>query len=283
MEDFHTVHLQDDHQFYGVFDGHNSNFASKYASSAFYNRIIKPLNDIDTAIISGNDWKSDVQNEMVKAYQDLHEGYLSAMTTIPSKTMSRSGTTATALFLTKEAVIISSVGDSRAVLSIGASFNTTQSQINVLQLTVDHIAANESERKLVESLGGYIEVRGGIPRVNGTLVLTRSIGDAHLAIFLSRVPNVVSMTKSEVYEICRPKEQHWNNDDMPCFIILASDGLWDVFTNLEAVELTQITLRKYGNNWQTDGAMQEAAEILTQEAYVRGSTDNIGICIVAIV
>ena len=74
---------------------------------------------------------------------------------------------------------------------------------------------------------------------------------------------------------------------MPCFIILASDGLWDVMNNQEAVDLVEQVIQKYDSvneiGWEEHGgAFQEAAEVLTQEAYVRGSTDNIGVCVVAI-
>jgi len=37
-----------------------------------------------------------------------------------------------------------------------------------------------------------------------------------------------------------------------------------------------------GISMEDGGAFQLAAEVLTQEAYVRGSTDNIGVCVVAI-
>jgi Serine/threonine protein phosphatase len=281
IEDFHTVHLHKDHQFFGVFDGHNTNFASKYASSALYKRIVKPLSDIDQHIGPEFDWKSQVELEMTTAFADLHDAYLDAMKNIPSTMMNKSGTTVTALFLTKKAVIIASVGDSRAVLSVGASFNALAEETDAIQLTIDHIASNPFERKQVERRGAHISEQGGILRVNGTLVLTRSIGDAHLAQYLSRSPHVTSMTVREVTEKCRPTSIS-NGHDMPCFIILASDGLWDVFSNQEAVQMVQLTLQPYGESWKDKGAMQEAAERLTQEAYVRGSTDNIGVCVVAV-
>ena len=268
-----------------MFDGHNSNFAAKYASSALYKRIVKPLSDVDKDIEQGSDWKSEVESQMTAAFHELHAGFLAAMKSNPSNSVSKAGTTATALFVTENAVIIASVGDSRAVLSLGASFNSANNQINTLQLTVDHVASNEDERERVESLGGFIEERGGSLRVNGTLVLTRSIGDAHLAQFLSRTPHVISMTKDEVNEKCHSSSMDDSvsaDYDMPCFIILASDGLWDVISNQEAVELVALTVQRYGQHWKDTGAFQEAAEILTQEAYVRGSTDNIGVCVVAI-
>lgn len=284
IEDFHTVHLHDTHQFFGVFDGHNSNFASKYASAALYKRIVKPLSDVDDDIKEGRDWKQEVESEMTDAFNELHNGYLEAMKNIPSSSMREAGTTATALFITENAVIIASVGDSRAVLSLGSSFNSTKNNIDALQLTVDHVAANEIESQRVENLGGFVATIGGTVRVNGTLVLTRSIGDAHLAQYLSRTPHVISMTTNEVNEKCHPGSMESSDDlDMPCFIILASDGLWDVMSNREAVTFVTITVRRFGANWKEEGAFQEAAERLTQEAFVRGSTDNIGVAVVALV
>jgi serine/threonine protein phosphatase PrpC len=49
----------------------------------------------------------------------------------------------------------------------------------------------------------------------------------------------------------------------------------DVMTNQEAVEMVVETNK--------ESAFQLAAEWLTQEAYIRGSSDNIGVCVVEIV
>lgn len=288
IEDFHTVHLEKDHQFFGVFDGHNGNLASKYAASELYKEFVKHLGDIDDDVKNGTHWKEEVKIEMNKSFEELHSGVLDVIKSYPTgAVMSKSGTTATALFVTEYAVVVASVGDSRAVLSVGTSFDT-QNQASSIQLTVDHVASDKHERKRIEALGGVLSSRGGVLRVNGSLVLSRSIGDAHLEEFLSRTPNVVAMTKQEVKDQCKVKKNLMNAEhEMPCFIILASDGLWDVFTNQEAVDRVEQVIQKYDpgrtKGWEEDGgAFQEAAEVLTQEAYVRGSTDNIGVCVVAV-
>jgi serine/threonine protein phosphatase PrpC len=79
------------------------------------------------------------------------------------------------------------------------------------------------------------------------------------------------------------------------FLIVASDGLWDVMNSYEATELvcefllTQIvkpTVQLSRENVSDYGvlllpeAMQNAAKLLALEAFVRGSMDNVGVCVV---
>jgi serine/threonine protein phosphatase PrpC len=49
------------------------------------------------------------------------------------------------------------------------------------------------------------------------------------------------------------------------------------------VEVIQQFNWEGGTSWEEGGAFQEAAERLTQEAFVRGSTDNIGVCVIAVI
>lgn len=66
-----------------------------------------------------------------------------------------------------------------------------------------------------------------------------------------------------------------------CLLNYADYSRWqrDVMTNQEAVEMVEEAL----NSDKGGSAFQVAAEWLTQEAYVRGSLDNIGVCVVAII
>lgn len=62
------------------------------------------------------------------------------------------------------------------------------------------------------------------------------------------------------------------------FLSLRDTVRRDVMTNQESVEMVLEALHA---NRET--AFQVAAEWLTQEAYIRGSTDNIGVCVVAVI
>jgi serine/threonine protein phosphatase PrpC len=160
---------------------------------------------------------------------------------------------------------------SRAIMSQWSNGD----DITAIQLTVDHIASSVAEQKEIIDRGGFISQSGGIDRVNGSLAVSRSLGDIKLASFLSQTPHILALTKKEALEQCG---NSMVTTGVPCFIILASDGLWDVMSNQEAVDLAWQVI----NENKSGTAYQEAAAVLTQEAYVRGSSDNIGVCVLAI-
>ena len=147
--------------------------------------------------------------------------------------------------------------------------------ITAIQLTVDHVASSAVEQKEIIERGGFVSQSGGIDRVNGSLAVSRSLGDIKLAPFLSQAPHILALKKEEALEQCG---NSMVTTGVPCFIILASDGLWDVMNNKEAVDLAWQVI----NENKSGTAYQEAAAVLTQEAYVRGSSDNIGVCVLAI-
>jgi len=285
IEDFHAVHLLPFRQFYGIFDGHLGNFASKFAASFLYKELATRLNGrVDTL---APNWKKSVEDRVGDAFAAVHESFLEAIARAPYGFMDESGTTATALLVTDGAYIIASLGDSRAVLSTRHRNADGNFELGALQLTKDHVASDGEERTSVESRGGTV-VRRGIDRVNGTLAITRSIGDASLAPWLSRRPHVISMTLAEILDICGGDTETKNDQHAayPCFLIIASDGLWDTMSNQETVDIVAQVVSEsvVGNSssWRETSSMQQAAEALTHEAFVRGSTDNIGVCIIAI-
>jgi len=289
IEDFHTVVLQLSHQFYGVFDGHNGNLASKYAASDLYTKLTSRFVKFNEPIREIGNWKVKLETEVIDAFNELHTDFLRVAARTPGGVMGKSGTTVTVLYVTKEFVLIANVGDSRAILSKGASYDPEATSATAIPLTVDHTPADNFERERVEKAGGFIKSEGGTSRVGGLLAITRSIGDAHIAEFLVRTPHVTVFTRQELRNQCKPEGRIVGDDsadDIPCFVVLASDGLWDVVSNEDAVNLVVHVLRQHdsenGISWEKGGAFQEAAQRLTHEAYIRGSTDNIGVCVVAI-
>lgn len=263
IEDFHTIELLSDQQFYGasptvslvksstswpsfllfgfhrhagIFDGHSGNLASKYVTSFLFRAMITRLNMLETMGDGGDSddtlWADSVVNQTSEAFHDIHNGFLRALSKkFGGAIMDQSGTTATVMLVNSrgihESVILASLGDSRAVLS-----TKTNGVLDGIQLTTDHTAANTKERNMVEARGGFVKVHNGVARVSGTLVVTRSIGDAGLARYLSQTPDVFPFRKRDLLEQCGDLR---GDSTIPCFVILASDGLWDVMDNQEAV------------------------------------------------
>ncbi|CAA6671563.1 unnamed protein product [Spirodela intermedia] len=126
-------------------------------------------------------------------------------------------------------IMVANCGDSRAVLSRGGV---------PVPLSSDHKPGRPDERERVEAAGGRVFDWGGL-RVCGVLATSRSIGDHYLKPYVIPDPEVTVTARTEADE----------------FLILGSDGLWDVVPN----EL----------------ACAAAAALLVKLAIFRGSADNV--------
>ncbi|KAJ6753783.1 PROTEIN PHOSPHATASE 2C 39-RELATED [Salix purpurea] len=157
--------------------------------------------------------------------------------------LGKGGSTAvTAILINCQKLVVANVGDSRAVICQNGVAK---------QLSVDHEPS--MERKDIENRGGFVSnFPGDVPRVDGQLAVARAFGDKSLKEHLSSEPDVAMETI---------------DDDTDC-IILASDGLWKVMSNQEAVDSIK----------NIKDALS-AAKRLTEEALNRRSSDDIS-CVV---
>ncbi|CAM6088398.1 unnamed protein product [Calypogeia fissa] len=175
----------------------------------------------------------------------IKKAYLNTDGTILDKapTLGLGGSTAvTAILIDGRRLFVANVGDSRAVLSKSGT---------AIQLSVDHEPSAEKDR--IEGKGGFVSnMPGDVPRVDGQLAVARAFGDKSLKVHLSAQPDIRDERIDQTSE----------------FLILASDGLWKVMKNQEAVD----HVKKVRDP-------QVAAKMLTDEALVRKSKDDIS-CIV---
>ena len=112
------------------------------------------------------------------------------------------------------------------------------------------------ERMRIQQAGGFVSFNG-VWRVAGVLATSRALGDLPLKEknFLIADPDILTFDLQELE---------------PRFMILATDGLWDYFSNEEAVEfvLDRLSEPHFG------------AKSLVLQAYYRGSLDNITVMVV---
>ncbi|KAF5746803.1 hypothetical protein HS088_TW06G00978 [Tripterygium wilfordii] len=189
-------------------------------------------------ILKEEDFWVDPNRAIAKAYERTDQAILSQ-----SADLGRGGSTAvTAILINGQRLCVANVGDSRAVLSRGGQ---------ALQVTIDH--EPNTERGSIENKGGFVSnMPGDVPRVNGQLAVSRAFGDKSLKTHLRSDPD---MRNIEI-------------DNSTELLILASDGLWKVVANQEAVDIA----RKIKDP-------QKAAKQLIVEAVKRESRDDIS-CVV---
>ena len=154
----------------------------------------------------------------------------------------KSGSTATVAVVVNNSLVVANVGDSRAIACCP-----------LVVLTEDHVASDENEALRIKQLGGTITER----RVEDRVVLTRSIGNRALDPLLIAEPYITRFPLSSFQ-----------------YLIVATDGLWDVVANDEAVRFVGERL-----DGSADAA-QRAAKALAHEALVRQSTDNVCVIVV---
>jgi len=134
---------------------------------------------------------------------------------IKSLNLDKVGTTASIILLhkennTKEKIYCANVGDSRTVIISGD---------NVIKLSYDHKGTDSHEAERVKKAGGVIF--GG--RVYGKFALTRALGDFELK--KNGVISTPFISKKDL-------------DDKDRYIVVASDGVWDVINDELLLELS---------------------------------------------
>lgn len=232
MEDYHVAKFMriEDYELglFAIFDGHLGHEVPAYLQKHLFPNILKE-----------EEFWSDPTRAIMKAYEKADQAILSHS----SDDMARGGSTAvTAILINGRWLWVANLGDSRAVLSRGGQ---------AIQMSVDHEPSKE--KRSIESKGGFVsKLPGDVARVNGQLAVSRAFGDKSVKSHLISEPDI------------SPADIDENTD----ILILASDGIWKVMSNQDAVDIA----KRFKDP-------QRAAKQLTTEALKRDSKDDIS-CVV---
>lgn len=214
---------------FGVFDGHRGHEVSEFVSRHFTKELLKtpayrdgrmPDALRDTFMVMDELLLTvEGQKELVRISKGLPDEYQ-----VEVNEPILAGCTAIVALIRDNELFVANAGDSRCVLS---------SQGKAIDMSSDHKPDNIEENERILNAGGHVE--NG--RVMGNLNLSRSIGDldfkanralpAHMQMIIS-MPDISFQHLTE-------------NDD---FLILACDGIWDVFTSQQAVDLVNKKIKK---------------------------------------
>lgn len=181
-------------------------------------------------------------------------------------------------------IAIANVGDSRAVLS---------RKSRAIDLSQDHKPDSPLERRRIELLGGRVDWCGeidlegnpvkdmGVYRINGNLALSRAIGDR------SERPWVTS--EADVRHFLIEKGDDCDgvvNDSFGgCggdeFVVLATDGLFDVFSSQAVVDFIHGILENSPLENEDDviKLRKNMAKMVVEEALRKGTFDNVTVLV----
>ncbi|RWR78610.1 putative protein phosphatase 2C 11 [Cinnamomum micranthum f. kanehirae] len=226
MEDFYETRISEvDGQLVAFFGVYDGHGGSR-AAEYVKNNLFKNLS-------SHPDFIKNTKSAIVEAFKQTDTDYLNE-----EKGKQRdAGSTASTAVLLGDRLLVANVGDSRVVACRAGS---------AIPLSIDHKPDRSDERQRIERAGGFI-IWAGTWRVGGVLAVSRAFGDKLLKRFVVAEPEI--------------QEEEISGVD---FLIIASDGLWNVVSNKEAVDIVHAI-----------SDAETSAKKLTEEAYARGSSDNI--------
>ncbi|GMF37057.1 unnamed protein product [Phytophthora fragariaefolia] len=301
MED--TSYVSSCKRFAAVYDGHGGAAVSQYLRNQLFSMIAPELAQLDQEVVAENKQEKNVMAKSTRR-QKVATMLQEAVRKLDQEVIAKNewkfqGSTAVGVLLFDDVLYSLNVGDSRAVLCRAG---------DTVELTRDHKPNDPQERARIESLGGrvqwfgYVDAQGepiepyGAYRVNGNLAVARAIGDRD-----SR-PFVTGEAEIRQYDLEYDKDE---------FIVIASDGLWDVFTSSEVVEFvqdvmsgelggreawssgghsdTRVPIFEWSQQYTSDRSMIKAARrrrkvqianYLVQEALFRGTSDNVSVVVV---
>ena len=258
-----------DKQYIGVYDGHNGDWAASYAKEKMHTHLEKCAfiaNGIapDAPQHELEQFELGVKSSLIRSFVDLDEEILDGTKALNR----RDGSTASVVLRVANHLFVAHAGDTRIVVGKRA---VGHHDVRAKALTEDHKPSLPRERKRVYDEGGRVEFCGCWRviaenrgrNVRAALAVSRAIGD----IDFKRPENKGVTATPDVARVTL--------DDEIENVIVATDGLWDVIGDQDAVRLCRSVLR----GRFSEDACREAAEALTQEALERGSSDNVTVVV----
>lgn len=227
--------------YYGVFDGHCGICAATFVRNRLLDNVIaheaypeSPAEALRDACLT-----TDAQFE-------------EACSSLPEEA---SGTTTIVALVQGGRITVANVGDSRCVLSRRGQ---------ALALSEDQKPTRPPEDARIRAAGGYIDGEGFL---NGQLAVSRAIGDWHLESLKRNADGSPGplIADPEVTSHALGSEDE--------FMVMASDGLWDVFSSQGAVSFARERLAAHNDP-------SKCSEELIAEAMNRHTSDNVTVVVV---
>lgn len=217
-----------DRAYFAVFDGHGGIDAANYAATHLHFNIAHHKEIL-----------KNPEEALRESFQKTDDMFLSKA----RREKLRSGSTGVSALIVGNKLHIAWLGDSQVMLV---------QQGKAITLMEPHKPEREDEKQRIEALGGCV-IFMDCWRVNGTLAVSRAIGD-----FFQK-PYISGCADSASFDLTGAED----------YVLLACDGFFDAIRPFEVVDLVLEHLM------QNKGDGLKAAERLVAAAKESGSTDNI--------
>lgn len=225
--------------FYGVFDGHEGKAAAHFVRD-----------NLPRLIVENPDFPLELEKAVRKSFTETDKAFAEACLL---DTGLSSGTTALAAVVSGSILLVANAGDCRAVLSRNG---------RAVEMSRNHRTRCTRERNRIEESGGF--VKDGY--LNDRLNVTRALGDWH-------IKGLKDLGAGGGPLIAEPEIEKANLSKDDEFLIIGSDGMWEFFTDQNAVDFARRKLQEHND-------LQTCCKELIDEAIKRDSLDNLTAVIV---
>ncbi|XP_043195083.1 protein phosphatase 1B-like [Amphibalanus amphitrite] len=242
-----------DWSFFAVFDGHAGSKVSAFCSQTLLSHILQSeqMSPETLRQLAGDETAlaESVRSGLVSGFLRLDE----RMRSEPDVETDKSGSTAVCALVSPTHVFVANCGDSRALMCRRGEIALS---------TTDHKPINPGEKERIEKAGGNVMIQ----RVNGSLAVSRALGDYDYK-------NVSGKGQCEQLVSPEPEvyvEKRQADDE---FLVLACDGVWDVFDNTDLCQFVRSRLRV------TD-KLDEVVNQILDTCFYKGSKDNMSTVVI---
>lgn len=206
---------------FGIFDGHGGDQVSLVLKQQFVNTLTSRV-----------EWSNFEKSENILMLQQALESTFEYMDDEYFKHSITVGSTAIICILTENYIICANLGDCRAMIINQKTF---------FDISTDHKPTYDKER--IYNAGGFIEEKNidDVERVNGCLAISRAFGDREYKIGGS-CWKTHKITANPEFTIIQKIEYQK-------YIIMACDGIWDVFNSFEIYELISVFEYKFNQGF----------------------------------
>lgn len=246
--------------YFGVFDGHGGTQVADHASKNLHKTILQHFRQKQVQPAS--------RDEKIK--QCVKEAYVAVDKEILSmaerKHFEQVGSTAVTALLhgnpklgTALRLVVANCGDSRAVLCRAGQ---------AVAVSEDHKPQRIDEKKRIERAGGLVlQVRGTwrVAASTNPNSMSKSARREYQGLAMSRSLGDLYFKQPAALAVAEPEVQIIPLTDKDLFLVLATDGIYDVLNNQEVVDLVM-------NHWDDPA---EAARSVVRTAFKKGSEDNL--------